>query len=73
MIILSGYLATLDRTPDIVVKRGAPPGYENDYFLSFAQIAIAGALCITIPINFIALRSEIYNLFFKGEQVTTKG
>lgn len=72
-IILSGYLSTFDDTPDIVVKRNPPPNFKKDYFLSFAQIAVAAALCITIPINFIALRTEIYNLFLRGEKSSTRG
>lgn len=73
IIILTGYLATYDSTPDIVVKRGPPPGYEKDYFIMFSQVAIAGAVCITIPINFIALRKEVYNLFFKGAEPSVLG
>lgn len=72
IIITSGYLATFDETPDIVIKRRPPPGFKKDYFLSLAQIAIAASLCITIPINMVSLRTEINDLFFQGKKVSLK-
>jgi hypothetical protein len=72
VIILSGYLATFDETPDIVIRRKSPPPFKRDYFLSFAQLAIASALCITIPINVISLRTEINSLFFDGRPISLR-
>lgn len=71
VIILAGYLATFDKTPDIIVRRGPPHGYEKDYFLVFGQIAIAAALCITIPLNFVPLRTALFNHLFETQELTT--
>ena len=71
IIVLTGYLATFDNTPDIIVKRIAPPGYEKDYFLTFGKVAIAGALCITIPLNFVPLRISAFNHLYEDQELTT--
>jgi len=71
IIILAGYLATFDETPDIILRRSPPPGFEKDYFLIFGKIAIGAALCITIPLNFVPLRTAVFNHLFETQELTT--
>ncbi len=72
VITLAGYLSTFDATPDIVVRRPLPPGWDKDYFMVFAQVAVAAALCITIPLNFVPLRTAVFNHLFEDQKLTTK-
>ena len=71
VIILAGYLATFEETPDLVVRR-QPISGQYDVFMMIAQIAIAGALCVTIPMNFVPLRTAIYNHIFTDPALTHK-
>ena len=71
VITLSGFLSTFEDTPDIIVRREPIPGWGRDYFMIFAQVAIAAALCITIPLNFAPLRTAVFNHMFTTQELTT--
>lgn len=70
IIAITGYLSTFESTPDLVVTRKPFPPYSYDVFLMIAQISIAGALCITIPLNFVPLRTSIFNHIFSNQELT---
>lgn len=62
IITLSGYLSSYDNTPDIIISRKGPDSFVVPVFIS--QMLIAGALCVSIPLNFVPLRTAIYNQTF---------
>ncbi|MDR3548154.1 MAG: hypothetical protein P4M11_07820 [Candidatus Pacebacteria bacterium] len=71
VITLAGYLSNFNDTPDLIVSRAPPPGWEKDYLIIFARIAVAGAVCITIPLNFVAMRTAVFNHLFTDQELTT--
>jgi len=74
MIILSGYLSSFDDTPDIIIYRKLPESIADSFKIPvmLAQIAIACALIVAIPLNFVPLRTAIYNQIFGDSEYQFK-
>lgn len=68
IIILSGYLSSYDQTPDIIIDRPGPESFKIPVFIS--QLLIACALCVSIPLNYVPLRTAIYNQAFGTTEYT---
>ena len=68
IIILAGYLSSFDKTPDIIIYRKGPDAFKVPIIIS--QLLIACGLCVGIPLNFVPLRTAIYNQIFKDSEYT---
>ena len=67
VIILTGYLSSFDDTPDIIIYRELPEPWFNIPVI-IAQILIACGLCIGIPINYVPLRTAIFNQVYDNSE-----
>jgi amino acid permease len=70
IIILSGYLSSYDKTPDVILSREVPKEFNIPVMI--AQILISCGLCIGIPVNYFPLRKAIFNQTFGDSEYTKK-
>lgn len=70
VIAVCGYFSTFESTPDLIVKRGSPDNVVDKILMMIAQVWIAAAICITIPLNNIHFRSAIFRYIFDNQELT---
>jgi len=63
-------MSTLKETKDLIIDRDSPFGSGPDIAMTISQILICVSLCIGVPLNYVPVRSAIYELIFTDPQYT---
>lgn len=64
-------MSTLDRTKDLIIDRDPPfEGSGPDIPMTIAQILISCSLCIGVPLNFVPVRTAVFEQIFEDPGYT---
>eukprot|EP00830_Metopus_es_P018069 TRINITY_DN6165_c0_g1_i2.p1 TRINITY_DN6165_c0_g1~~TRINITY_DN6165_c0_g1_i2.p1 ORF type:complete len:478 (+),score=37.77 TRINITY_DN6165_c0_g1_i2:58-1434(+) len=69
LITCAGFLSTLDDTKGLIIDR-APPFEGKDYAMIIAQILITCSLTIGVPLNYVPVRSAVFEQIFTHHEYT---
>lgn len=69
LITAAGYMSTLGRTKDLIIDR-EPPSEGTDILMTISQIMICVSLSIGIPLNYVPVRSAVFEQFFADPKYT---
>ena len=65
-------MSTLDDTTDFALDRNSPfIGNIHDIPMIIAQVLICCSLCVGTPLQFVALRTALYEQIFPDPKYTT--
>ncbi len=71
IITIAGYMSTLKDTKDLIIDRD-PPFEGTDIAMTIAQVLICCSLCIGIPLNFVPVRSAVFEQLFENPEYSFK-
>jgi hypothetical protein len=57
-------MSTLKNTRDLIIDRDSPFGSGPDYAMTISQMLICVSLLIGVPLNYVPVRSAVYELIF---------
>mmetsp|Transcript_4862 Transcript_4862/g.6443 ORF Transcript_4862/g.6443 Transcript_4862/m.6443 type:complete len:171 (+) Transcript_4862:1106-1618(+) len=61
---LSGYFATLNNTPEVVLLRSPPiPDWSTDWLMNVASILVMTTMVTNIVLNYMPFRNSLYFMF----------
>jgi len=61
---LSGYFATLNNTPEVVLLRPPPvPQWETDWLMQTASVLVMSTMVANIVLNYMPFRNSLYFMF----------
>jgi len=70
-IALVGYFSTYDHTPDLVIARTLP-GWEHDYSMTIACIAVILVVLVSSPANYFPFKNTVNYMITGNLQVSNK-
>ena len=63
-------MSTLNATKDLIIDRESPFGDNPDIAMTISQMLICISLIIGIPLNYVPVRSAVYELIFTDPSYT---
>jgi len=70
---LSGYWATLNNTPEVVLLRDPPmTSWKTDWLMQTASILVMSTMITNIVLNFMPFRNSLYFMFTGKEDFSQK-
>ena len=70
---LSGYFATLNNTPEVVLLRTPPiPDWSTDWLMNIASILVMTTMVTNIVLNYMPFRNSLYYMFTGRDNFSQK-
>jgi len=71
LITMTGYLSTMESTKDLIIDRPSPfDENKPDFPMTISQILICMSLSIGIPMNYVPVRTAIWEQIFENPEYT---
>jgi len=70
---LSGYFATLDNTPEVILLRDPPlADWTTDWMMMVASVLVLSTMVANIVLNYMPFRNSLYFMFTGKEDFSQK-